>query len=37
MSFEIVDRCCFECGEHFDGYPEDDMCVACWDDYYGGV
>lgn len=25
------DRCCCECGEHFDGTLEDDYCSDCWD------
>lgn len=29
---DVIDRCCCECGNHFDGYPEDDYCSKCWDD-----
>lgn len=25
------DRCCCECGDHFDGTLEDDYCWKCWD------
>lgn len=31
MLDDTVDRCCCECGNHFEGYPEDDYCSACWD------
>ena len=29
---EIVDRCCCECGNHFDGESDDDYCPKCWDE-----
>lgn len=25
------DRCCCECGTHFDGTLEDDYCPSCFD------
>lgn len=28
----IVDRCCAECGEHFDGCKMDDYCSDCFDE-----
>lgn len=31
MSDELLDRCCCECGNHFDGYAEDDYCSECYD------
>ena len=34
FSDEIVDRCCSECGDHFDGSPDDDYCGNCWDKLY---
>jgi len=26
----IIDRCCCECGNHFDGTAEDDYCPKCY-------
>lgn len=31
---EIIDRCCCECGDHFDGTAEDDYCNSCWESLY---
>lgn len=27
----VVDRCCCECGDHFDGTMADDYCSDCYD------
>ena len=35
MFDEIIDRCCCECGEYFDGTDEDDYCSDCWTDLNG--
>ena len=26
----IIDRCCYECGNHFEGTAEDDLCPKCY-------
>lgn len=31
-----TDRCCAECGNHFDGTPEDDYCTPCYERLEGG-
>lgn len=28
---EIVERCCCECGDWFDGTSEDDYCPPCYE------
>jgi hypothetical protein len=29
---EMIDRCCCECGDHFEGTAMDDYCFKCYED-----